>query len=90
MTPVIDFRVRLPLELRPEEELPADYLEQYDKVLDLSANRHRTLPDLFADMAASGTERLSMLACHTNPTRGRVRGGRREPHSSTRAGSHFR
>ncbi|MEP7023306.1 MAG: amidohydrolase family protein, partial [Actinomycetota bacterium] len=52
---VIDFRVRLPLELRPAEHLPADYLDQYDKVLDLSANRHRTLADLIADMAASGT-----------------------------------
>ena len=51
---VIDFRVRLPLELRPAEDLPADYLEQYDKVLDLSANRHRTLADLVADMEASG------------------------------------
>ena len=55
MSQVIDFRVRLPLELRPAEDLPADYLEQYDKVLDLSANRHRTLADLLADMAASGT-----------------------------------
>ena len=55
MSQVIDFRVRLPLELRPAEDLPADYLEQYDKVLDLSANRHRSLADLLADMAASGT-----------------------------------
>jgi hypothetical protein len=47
---VIDFRVRLPLELRPAEDLPADYLDQYDKVLDLSANRHRTVADLLADM----------------------------------------
>ena len=55
MSRVIDFRVRLPLELRPDQELPADYLDQYDKVLDLSASRHRTLADLFADMQASGT-----------------------------------
>ncbi len=54
MSEVIDFRVRLPLELRPTEELPPDYLDQYDKVLDLSANRHRTLADLLADMEASG------------------------------------
>ena len=57
MSEVIDFRVRLPLELRPDEELPADYLDQYDKVLDLSANRHRTLADLFADMTCPVTER---------------------------------
>jgi uncharacterized protein len=55
MSEVIDFRVRLPLELRPSEELPDDYLAQYDAVLDLSANRHRTLADLMADMDASGT-----------------------------------
>ena len=55
MSHVIDFRVRLPLELRPAEDLPADYLDQYDKVLDLSANRHRTVADLLADMEASGT-----------------------------------
>jgi predicted TIM-barrel fold metal-dependent hydrolase len=55
MSEVIDFRVRLPLELRPSEDLPEDYLSQYDKVLDLSANRHRTLADLIADMEASGT-----------------------------------
>lgn len=54
MPEVIDFRVRLPLELRPSEDLPDDYLAQYDKVLDLSANRHRTLDDLMADMDASG------------------------------------
>jgi hypothetical protein len=41
--------------LRPSEELPDDYLAQYDKVLDLSANRHRSLSDLMADMDASGT-----------------------------------
>ena len=55
MSHVIDFRVRLPLELRPAEDLPADYTDQYDKVLDLSANRHRTVADLLADMEASGT-----------------------------------
>ena len=54
MPEVIDFRVRLPLELRPSAELPSDYLEQYDRVLDLSANRHRTQADLVADMDASG------------------------------------
>lgn len=54
MPEVIDFRVRLPLELRPSEELPDDYLTQYDQVLDLSANRHRTLDQLIGDMDASG------------------------------------
>jgi uncharacterized protein len=54
MPEVIDFRVRLPLELRPSEDLPEDYLAQYDKVLDLSASRHRTLDDLVSDMDGSG------------------------------------
>ena len=54
MTEVIDFRVRLPLELRPSDELPDDYLAQYDQVLDLSANRNRTLDDLVSDMDRSG------------------------------------
>lgn len=56
MTEVIDFRVRLPLEYRPSEELPDDYLLQYDRVLNLSANRDRTLAELRADMASSGTD----------------------------------
>jgi predicted TIM-barrel fold metal-dependent hydrolase len=54
MTEVIDFRVRLPLELRPEEDFPDDYRLQYDKVLNLSATRERTLNDLKADMDANG------------------------------------
>jgi len=54
MSEVIDFRVRLPLELRPSEDLPADYLTQYDQVLDLSANRHRTLEQLIGDMDGAG------------------------------------
>jgi predicted TIM-barrel fold metal-dependent hydrolase len=54
MPEVIDFRVRLPLELRPSEDLPDDYLTQYDQVLDLSANRHRTLDQLIGDMDAAG------------------------------------
>lgn len=54
MSEVIDFRVRLPLELRPSDELPDDYLSQYDEVLSLSDNRHRTLDQLIGDMDAAG------------------------------------
>ena len=54
MSEVIDFRVRLPLELRPSQELPDDYLAQYDQVLGLSANRQRTLEQLIADMDTCG------------------------------------
>lgn len=53
MSEVIDFRVRLPLELRPSDELPDDYLSQYDEVLSLSDNRHRSLDQLIEDMDAA-------------------------------------
>lgn len=56
MTQVIDFRARLPLELRPDEDFPDDYRLQYDKVLNLSATRERTLNDLKSDMAANGVD----------------------------------
>jgi uncharacterized protein len=51
---VIDFRVRLPLELRLFEETPNNYFSQYDRVLDLSTNRDRTYAQLLDDMDASG------------------------------------
>lgn len=54
VTQVIDFRARLPLELRPSEDFPDDYRLQYDKVLNLSATRERTLADLKSDMSKNG------------------------------------
>jgi uncharacterized protein len=62
MAEVIDFRVRLPLELRPSEELPEEYLLQYDEVLSLSDNRHRTFQQLLADMDGSGVTHAVMHA----------------------------
>ena len=56
MTEVIDFRVRLPLELRPPDIFPDDYRLQYDKVLNLSATRERTLADVKSDMVAFGID----------------------------------
>lgn len=56
MTQVIDFRARLPLELRPSEDFPDDYRLQYDKVLNLSATRERTLADLKSDMSKNGVD----------------------------------
>lgn len=64
MTEVIDFRVRLPLELRPSHELPEDYILQYDKVLNLSATRSRTLDDLLMDLKANGVDHAVMHAEH--------------------------
>ena len=55
MTETIDFRVRLPLELRPNKGIPEDYTLQYDRVLNLSDNRERTIAELEQDMAESGT-----------------------------------
>jgi predicted TIM-barrel fold metal-dependent hydrolase len=51
---VIDFRVRLPQDLRPPEELPVEYRAQYDRVLDISQKSQRTLADLRAEMTAVG------------------------------------
>jgi predicted TIM-barrel fold metal-dependent hydrolase len=64
MSEVIDFRVRLPLELRPSDDLPDDYLLQYDNVLDLSSNRNRTLDQLIDDMARNDVSHAVMHAEH--------------------------
>jgi len=50
----IDFRVRLPHDLRQHQELPVEYRDQYDRVLDLTNKTQRTLADLNADMDAAG------------------------------------
>jgi predicted TIM-barrel fold metal-dependent hydrolase len=54
MSEIIDFRARLPLEFRPDDSFPDDYRLQYDKVLNLSATRERTLEDLLGDLEANG------------------------------------
>jgi len=54
MAGVVDFRVRLPTELRPPEELPPAYVTQYDAVLGLEERRDLTLKPLFAEMDAAG------------------------------------
>ena len=51
---VTDFRVRLPLDLRPPMETPKEVSEQYDAVLDLSTSSQRTFDDLKAEMATNG------------------------------------
>lgn len=55
---VIDARVRLPFELRPEEalHLPPDVARQYDRVLNLTATAESTLEDLRAEMDAAGVD----------------------------------
>ena len=53
---VIDFRVRLPQDLRSTEELPFEYRDQYDRVLDLTTKIQRTLSGLRADMDAASVD----------------------------------
>ena len=56
MAAVVDFRVRLPTELRPPEELPPEYVTRYDAVLGLEERRDLTLAALGAEMDAAGVE----------------------------------
>jgi len=51
---IVDFRVRLPTELRPAVNLPAEYVDQYDAVLGLEQRRDLSLDELLAEMDASG------------------------------------
>jgi predicted TIM-barrel fold metal-dependent hydrolase len=51
---VIDFWVRLPHDLREPAELPIEYRDQYDRVLDLTNKTQRTLVELTEDMDAAG------------------------------------
>jgi predicted TIM-barrel fold metal-dependent hydrolase len=51
---IVDFRVRLPTELRPRVELPPEYVDQYDAVLGLEARRDLSLQALIEEMDAAG------------------------------------
>ncbi len=53
---VIDFRVRLPVDLRPPLETPPAVAEQYDAVLGTSTSFQRTFADLQSDMAGNGVD----------------------------------
>ncbi len=53
---IIDFRVRLPNELRPAMEVPKEVTDQYDAVLDMSAKIEQTLGDMKAEMDANGVD----------------------------------
>jgi predicted TIM-barrel fold metal-dependent hydrolase len=53
---VIDFRVRLPQDLRSTDELPFEYRDQYDRVLDLTTKIQRDLSGLRADMEAASVD----------------------------------
>ena len=51
---VIDFRVRLPIDLRPPLETPPAVSEQYDAVLGTSTTFQRTFADLKEEMTQTG------------------------------------
>ena len=53
---VIDFRVRLPIDLRPPLETPPALAGQYDAVLGTTASFQRTLADLKDEMAENGVD----------------------------------
>ena len=55
-SPVIDFRVRLPEELRPTMEKPKELTTQYDAVLDISSKSGQTLDDLKGQMDELGVD----------------------------------
>lgn len=54
MGAVVDFRVRLPNELRPPQRLPAAYVDRYDQVLGLEDRRDLGLDALNAELAEAG------------------------------------
>jgi predicted TIM-barrel fold metal-dependent hydrolase len=53
---VVDFRVRLPTELRPREERPREYVARYDAVLGLEERRDLGLQALIEDMERAGVD----------------------------------
>jgi predicted TIM-barrel fold metal-dependent hydrolase len=53
---VVDFRVRLPTELRPREERPREYVARYDAVLDLEDRRDLGLAALLEDMEQAAVD----------------------------------
>jgi predicted TIM-barrel fold metal-dependent hydrolase len=53
---IVDFRVRLPTELRPKEQRPREYVARYDAVLGLEERRDLGMPALLEDMDRTGVE----------------------------------
>ena len=51
---IVDFRVRLPTELRPAVSMPAEYIDQYEAVLGLEKRRDLSVDDLVAEMDEAG------------------------------------
>lgn len=62
MSPIIDARVKLPLELHPATSKPVEYRTQYDAVLHLNERRAKTLANLEDEMIAAGIDRAIVHA----------------------------
>ena len=64
MGQVVDARVRLPMELRPEEssESKRNFYEQYDAVLSVTENSAKTLHDLREEMVLASVDHAIMHA----------------------------
>lgn len=60
--PILDARVRLPMERRPAAQRPDHLSERYDDVLGTDKTRHRLLSELFDDMRGAGIESAIMHA----------------------------
>ena len=56
ISPVIDFRARLPEEFRPQIVKPKELTAQYDAVLDISSKSGQTLADLVTQMDEHGVD----------------------------------
>ena len=54
--PVIDFRVRLPDEMRPEIDVPPEVWQQYQEVLGVQDKLKLGFEDLTREMDASGID----------------------------------
>ncbi len=59
---VVDFRVRLPTELRPPVKLPPEYVDRYDAILSLEERRDMSLEALIAEMDAAGVSHAMVHA----------------------------
>jgi len=56
VTGIVDFRVRLPTELRPHLDVPQTFASGYDRVLGMAATYGRSLAELRSDLSEAGVE----------------------------------
>jgi predicted TIM-barrel fold metal-dependent hydrolase len=59
---IVDFRVRLPLELRPDAPVPESFASGYGRVLGMDETYAKSLADLRAELAEAGVDRAVVHA----------------------------